>query len=385
MSADNKKLMKRQRLQGIVDNVPRLGPQTVHFDIANGCNVRCTTCWHHSLHLKDEHVPSMDWKRRGMSLSTFQAIIDDLVELGGLEQIILSGMGDPSLNRELISMVEYAHRFDIGVTIITNLLAIDLDRLLASDGELNLLTSICGVTKKSWDAFHGGSYSGGFDRLLGQLEKLKQADFKPKHVQVINSQNYHEVPNMVRFAARWPAKRVNFKFASLINGTEAVALSNMQKQELIEQLIPRASAIAELKGVETDLKAFKTQISIGDHATAPIEDVGCYMGTIYCRITVDLELLYCCNTEISIGSISENQSFRDLWNGTTYAKLRAKIGNGDFFESCRQCGKYKQNFKWAKKLATMNLVSLAAPTSEQTSNGMGPLKESVSTGANNGT
>ena len=73
--------------------------------------------------------------------------MEDLLRLGGLEQIILSGMGDPSLNNELITMVQFAHHHNIGVTIITNLLTVDLPVLLDSDGELNLLVSICGVTE----------------------------------------------------------------------------------------------------------------------------------------------------------------------------------------------------------------------------------------------
>ena len=357
MNQPDKKRLKQLRMSGILDNRPRLGPQTVHFDIANGCNVRCTTCWHHSPHLNEAHVPSIEWKRKAMSFATYRKIMDDLIELGGLEQIILSGMGDPSLNPELPEMVRFAHQAGVGVTIITNLLALDLKELLASPGELNLLTSVCGVAEQTWNAFHGGSFAGGFGRLIKQLDLLKAASFLPKHVQVINSQNYHEVPNMVRFASKWPAKRVNFKFASLINGTEAVALSDEQKRELVEILIPRASAIAELKGIETDLAAFKTQISVGDHATAPIEEVGCYMGTIYCRITVDLELLYCCNTEISVGYLSDATSFNDLWNGESYRKLRARIGSGDYFDSCRQCGKYKQNYKWADKLGRLNVLA----------------------------
>lgn len=350
-----RKERKRLRLQGVIENTPYLGPQTVHFDIANGCNVRCTTCWHHSLHLDDEHVPTIDWKRRSMSLEDFQKIMDDLVELGGLEQIILSGMGDPSINRQLPEMVRYAHQNGIGVTIITNLLAVDLPRILSSEGELNLLVSVCGVTEPVWDAFHGGSMAGGFAKLLSQLTILKEHDFRPKHVQVINSQNFHELPAMVRFASKWPAKRINFKFASLVNGTEAVALSVEQKKELLEVLIPRAAAIAELKQIDTDLKAFRTQISLDSNRTSPIEDVGCYMGTIYCRITVEQELLYCCNTNISVGHINAENSFRDLWIGAGYASLRDRIGRGDFFESCQQCGKYKQNYKWSEKLGNLKI------------------------------
>lgn len=360
MDSASRKERKKLRMQGVLENVPHLGPQTVHFDIANGCNVRCTTCWHHSPHLDDEHIPTIAWKRRSMSFDSYRKIMDDLLELGGLEQIILSGMGDPSLNKELPEMVHYAHENEIGVTIITNLLAVDVPKVLASKGELNLLVSICGVFHKTWNAFHDGPMAGGFDKLLTQLTLLKEANFFPKHVQVINAQNYHELADMVRFATQWPTKRINFKFASLINGTEAVALSADQKRELIDTLIPRARAIAEMKGIETDLDAFATQISVDSHRTSPIEDVGCHMGTIYCRITVDQELLYCCNTNISVGWINDDHSFLDLWRGPAYEKLRQRIGGGDYFESCQQCGKYKQNFKWAKKLDRLNLHQLEA-------------------------
>ena len=82
MNETARKERKRLRMQGVIENTPYLGPQTVHFDIANGCNVRCTTCWHHSLHLDEEHVPTMDWKRRSMSFEDYRKIMDDLIELG---------------------------------------------------------------------------------------------------------------------------------------------------------------------------------------------------------------------------------------------------------------------------------------------------------------
>lgn len=346
------------RLQGLLDGRPHLGPQTVHFDIANGCNVRCTTCWHHSPMLEVPHVPSTHWKRQKMSFDTFRKIIDDLVALGGLEQVILSGMGDPSLNDQLERMVAYVHELKIGVTIITNLLQVDLLPLLRTPEQLDLLVSICGVSRNVWDAFHGGSLAGGFDRLLRQLETLREARFLPKHVHVINAQNYHELVDMVRFADQWPAKRINFKFASLAHGTEAVALSREQKTKLLEQLIPRAKAVAEFRKIPTDLDDFASQIAFDSNRTAPMEKVGCYVGTMYCRITVDLELLYCCNTDISVGLINDETPFRSLWESPRYATLRTQLGNGDFFASCQQCGKYKQNLKWSRKLKQLRTLPI---------------------------
>lgn len=353
MNVSPKIEIKSLRLQGLLEHRPQLGPQTVHFDIANACNVRCTTCWHHSHLLNIDRVPTPEWKRKSVPFERFRKIFDDLIELGGLEQIILSGMGDPSMNDELIDMVQYAHRFGIGVTIITNLLRVDLPRLLQDRrpieaGLLDLLVSVCGVTPDVWNAFH--AMPSGFEKLLKQLDILTRAEFQPKHVQVINAQNFHQLPEMVRFANAWPAKRINFKFASLAHGTEVCGLMIEQKQELFEVLIPRAKAVAAFHEIETDLDAFASQVACEGFRTAPIESVGCFMGTVYCRITVDLELLYCCNTEVSVGFLDEANDFRSLWLSRRYNDWRDQLSRGDFLESCKQCGKYKQNLRWAEKM-----------------------------------
>lgn len=345
--------VRKLRIQGARDGVPLLGPQTVHFDITNACNVRCATCWHHSPLLLPQHTPNAAWKRQQLEFESFRRIFDDLIDLGGLEYIILSGMGDPSLHPRLVDMVHYAHQHSVHVTIITNLLQVKLDELFAKSekidaGMLDLLVSICGVTPDTWNAFHATTQ--GFEKLIGQLSFLNDKGFRPKHVQVINSQNFHQIEDMVRFAQVWPAKRINFKFASLVNGTEACALTPAQKHSLRDEYIPRAKAISVFSGIPTDLAEFSTQIDPESHRTSPIGQVGCYMGTVYCRITVDLELLYCCNTNISVGFIDRENTFLDLWMGDRYRELRTQLAENRFFPSCQQCGKYKQNVKWAMKL-----------------------------------
>ncbi len=349
-TAAQRKANRERRIQGLVAGRPLLGPHTVHFDIANACNTRCTTCWHHSPHLAPEHRPSAAWRRQRLPLSAFAAMLDDLVALGGLEQIILSGMGDPTLNPELPEMVERAHGRGIGVTIITNLLRADLPRLLASPGELQLLASICGVTPGSWRAFHAHPRPGGFARLREQLRILRTRGVRPKHVQVINRDNFHELVEMVRFAADWPAARVSFKLASLSRGTEAVALTREDKVRLASELVPAAVAEAARLGVPTDLAAFARQIDPDSHKTAPIEEIGCFMGYVYARVTVAQELLYCCNTRLSLGHVAAQTPISALWESPRYAGLRASLRRGVYFEGCDQCGKLKQNVKWSERL-----------------------------------
>ena len=169
-------------------------------------------------------------------------------------------------------------------------------------------------------------------------------------MQVINAQNYQQLEQMVQFAAEWQARRVNFKLASLGHGTEATALSREQQLELRDRLVPRARQRARELGVETDLAAFARQIRPGSLATAPHEQVGCYMGLLYCRVTVDAELLLCCNTEVSVGTLDAQTSFASLWQGERYRQLRTQLRARQFFPGCQQCGKFKQNLKWAEQL-----------------------------------
>jgi hypothetical protein len=77
-------------------------------------------------------------------------------------------------------------------------------------------------------------------------------------------------------------------------------------------------------------------------------EVGCFMGYVYTRITVDLEALYCCNTEIRVGSLRD-QDFPTLWHGPAWQALRDRLRAGDYFAGCKTCGKFEQNLAWSRR------------------------------------
>lgn len=400
MTALSRELVKRwrrDRIAGLLENRPRVGPQTAHFDLANACNTRCVTCWHHSPHLLPAHRPSAAWKREVLPLDRFVRALDDLVMLGGLENIILSGMGDPTLNDELYAMVAYAAERGLHVTIITNGLRLDVARLMASVGvagptssvettvprgpspgamnrastdssstenldnrdnvshrpdpnaRLDLLFSVCGVTAKTWQDFHAHPRPDGFETMLTRLSELRAFGFRPKHVEVICQANFHELPAMVEFAAAQAAKSVSFKLASLAHGTEAAALDPDQKARLRDELVPLALTRARALGVETDLSAFARQIHPESARTAPIEDIGCFMGFLYARVSVLGEVLFCCNTAVPVGHLNE-APLGELWQAPLWQERREAVRAGRYFSGCDQCGKLKQNLKWSERL-----------------------------------
>ena len=156
---------------------------------------------------------------------------------------------------------------------------------------------------------------------------------------------------MIDLADEVRAAQVNFKLASLRDGTEACRITESQRRDLVERLVPRALARAEELGVATNLDVLLAQLGAGGGATAPIADVGCFMGYLYARVLVDGTVLYCCNTEVVVGSIAAGARFSELWTGDSWTALRERMRAGDYLESCSQCGKLTQNVKWAERFA----------------------------------
>jgi hypothetical protein len=75
------------------------------------------------------------------------------------------------------------------------------------------------------------------------------------------------------------------------------------------------------------------------------------MGYAYARVLVDGTVLYCCNTDVRVGSLADGATFSALWNGPSWNALRARMRRGDYFPSCGQCGKFNQNVKLARRYA----------------------------------
>jgi MoaA/NifB/PqqE/SkfB family radical SAM enzyme len=327
-------------LSGILLGQPLTGPETVHIDIVNACNTDCITCWDHSPLLDSPRATA--WKRKRASLENIAELLDNLNDLGGLRSVIISGMGEPFVHPQIYDIVENIKRRDLFLTIITNLVLADPERVVAL-GIDQLLIGIHGASRESYEAFHPSFRNGEWEKLHTQLEYFSKAGKRFKHVHVICQTNAHELAAMIRQAHDLSAGAVNFKLASLLEGTERCAISEAQREDLLSRQIPEARAAASTLGVESNLDVFERQLLAGGHETAPIEETGCFMGYAYSRITVEGDVLYCCNTEIKVGSLRDGLAFSDLWRGASWQALRERLRAGSYFPGCSQCGKYNQN------------------------------------------
>lgn len=333
------------RLLAIDRGQPMLGPETIHVDVTNGCNTNCVTCWDHSPLLQVGR--SAAWKRQRIELDTVAGILDDAAKLGGLRAVILSGMGEPFTHPEIYEMIAEVKGRGLHLTVITNLVAADPALIMGLRVD-QLLVGIHGASEESYTAFHPSFSSREWNRLHEMLQGFAAAGRRYKQVHVICATNAHELPQMVEQAARYRAAQVNFKLAGLRGGTEGVRITETQRSVLLDSGVPRAQAVAARLGVETNLEVFAAQLGAGGGKTAPIEEIGCFMGYVYARVLVDGTVLYCCSTEVRVGHLSEGR-LDVLWRGAAWQGLRERLRRGEYFAGCQQCGKLNQNVQLGRR------------------------------------
>ena len=115
-------------------------PVAVAFDIINLCDHKCNFCWWWSYdmleNITEGYVNSRDdykgWIKEKMSFKMFKDTIDDLVEMGGAsihhsgrymggcEEIVLSGSGEPFLHPQIMDMLSYIKKYNFYSIVTTN-------------------------------------------------------------------------------------------------------------------------------------------------------------------------------------------------------------------------------------------------------------------------
>jgi hypothetical protein len=121
----------------------------------------------------------------------------------------------------------------------------------------------------------------------------------------------------------------------------------------------------------TNLAVFADQVRAGlgagdvdDDAgdTAAIDGIGCFLGHFYARVTVEGTVLYCCNTEVVVGSL-QTLPFSQWWRSARWEHWRQRMREGRYLASCFQCGKVNQNEALSKRFkARFGDAAFAAAT-----------------------
>jgi len=330
---------QQERLRGYLERKPRTGPETVHLDVTNACNLDCITCWNYAPGLATPK--SVQWKRQRMDAATFHRMVDEAADTGA-ERIVISGGGEPFTHPDIYAFLEKVKARGLRLTVISNGTLCDFPRVRAL-GVDQLLLNMASASPETYVAYHPNQPPETFHLLLDGVRTLRGVT-AVNLVQVINRVNFFELPQMMQLAADVGA-RASFKVGDVPTGTEGHALTEAQKQQLLTELIPAARKVAKATKVKHNLDAYEAQLS-GRWPSG--QETGCFAGYLYSRVYVDGRVFFCCE-HIDVGHVKDGH-FREVWSSPAYDAVRQRLHRGEYYPGCARCGKHDMNFTASRDL-----------------------------------
>lgn len=329
-----------ERFKGFVEQKVRTGPETVHIDVTNVCNLDCVTCWNYGATL--EAPKSIAWKRQRIAPEVFFRVLDEVVATGA-ERIVLSGGGEPFTHPDIERFIEGVKARGLRLTLISNGTLCDFGRLKTL-GVDQLLLNVASGSPETYVAYHPNQPKETFHRLVEGCRVLRGTT-AVNLVQVINGLTAHEVVAMVELAASVGA-RVSFKVGDLPKGTQHFALTTSQRTTLLEEGLPAARKKAKHLGVKHNLDAFERQLRGEPERLPP-----CFAGYLYSRVSVDGRVFFCC-AHIDAGHVKDGP-FSKVWTSPKYEALRQTLHRGGTFAACQRCGKHDMNVAAERELEAL--------------------------------
>ncbi len=324
-------------------------PRQLYIEVTNHCNSLCISC-----PLTYDHFLPLEPKQH-LSWENFRRIVDPLPHL---ERVVLHGIGEPLLNRDLPRFV--AHLKERGAYVLFNSNGVLLDQkrgdALVAAGLDELRVSIDAVTPALYTKLRG------IDALPKIIHNLHA--FVARHAQpgspklslwlVAMQENLHELLDFVKLGAEIGVPEVYLQ--------RLVYFGNGQALDVGSTMTPEQSLYGTLgeqqERLIVEAEALATQLSIvfrASGATTPHESVsvkghhpwqGCMRPWSLMYVTANGNALPCCiapfatpdYADILLGNLFAT-SLPEVWNGARYQELRAAVlSEAPAPWPCQHCG-----------------------------------------------
>lgn len=309
------------------------GPLQAQIGISDPCNHECVFCWDHP---PDDRENADTAQRFGlarpgvMRLEQFKGIVDDLYDMG-TRRIDLIGRGEPLLNRSALDMIRYAKGRGMQLMIVTNgsRLFEPIAKGLVDARIDRVNVSLNAGTPETYPHIHVTESPEDYVKVKKNLRRL--SDYKIATGTdlpylglsfVITSKNYFEIASMIEVVHEVGAQEADFLHTVIHDGTQDLALSEAQYQEL-QASLSAARDKATALGVKNNLGTFGVTIP----PYMPSEVVGpavvpCYVGWYFTVILGNGSVLPCCQCTAPVGQVTKERRFAEVWASREYADVR---------------------------------------------------------------
>jgi MoaA/NifB/PqqE/SkfB family radical SAM enzyme len=291
---------------------------------------------------------------RDLTFEDFRRIVDQFPEL---ERVVLHGLGEPLLNKELPQMVRYLKERGVYVLFNSNGIALTEKKgqELIDAGLDEYRLSMDGATREMYAKVRGvDAFEKIWYNVKKFIERQKAQNASKPAVSLwftAMKENLPELPQLVDLAADAGVKEVYLQ--RLVYFEEGLASS---KQALFRRSTPEELAI--VKQCEQDCKARGITFKAAG-ATTPMESLvrdfgdrpwsGCNRPYTLTYITSSGNILSCCfapfghrsareyKEERVLGNIFQ-QPIEEIWNGERYNAFRQAFESDHPARQCSQCG-----------------------------------------------
>lgn len=289
-------------------------PWFVSVEMAAFCNLRCPEC----------PTGRQTLSRQGKDVfdeDLFRKFVDNNKEY--LLHLILYFQGEPLLNKNLPSIISYAHQAGIFTSISTNaqLIRHENARTLVLSGLDKIIISADGATQEIYEQYRVGG------KLEKTMEAIRSIVYWKKEFRMITpivelqmivfSTNEHQIKEMRAIGKQLGVDRVVFKTAQLYDFENG------------HTLLPSIEKYARYRKVNETELIIKNKL--------PNHCWRLWNGAV---VNVKGEVLPCCYDKDSqhvFGSIHQ-ADFRTIWHNKKASGFRASIlRNRKQYDMCRNC------------------------------------------------
>jgi MoaA/NifB/PqqE/SkfB family radical SAM enzyme len=318
-------------------------PRSLYLETTNRCDSKCQTCVRTFRTLEPP---------RDLTLQEVTRIVE---QLPALDRVVLHGVGEPLLNRELVPMIAYLK--GKGATVLFNSDAITLTtaraRALVDSGLDEYRVSMDAASRETYRRIRGVDR---FERVVTNVRALRalQRDLGRERPRVslwltVMRANLEELPAFARLAANLDVPEVHVQrlvFNGLGLAVEAQSLHRaLQAEE--QRLLDEAEAIARAGGVTLTASGLTTpQESLSGAGDDRRPWAGCQRPWALTYVTANGNVLPCCISPWSardypglvLGNAFEER-VADIWNGERYRAFRARFESDVPPDPCHGCGR----------------------------------------------
>ena len=313
-------------------------PREVYIEPTNRCNELCQTC-PRTFHRRE---PEAD-----LDMERFKRVLD---QLPGVERVVLHGLGEPLLARDLPGMVAEAHRR--GARVLFNTNALTLHRRLAEQlvaaGLDELRVSMDAAERATYLAIRGvDGYEKAMRRtgeVCGLLRELRVDRPAVSMFFMAMRENLRELPAVIERAAALGVRSIVLQRLVYFGSGLAVQEQSLMGED-VSGLLAACEEAAARAGVEL----------VGTGGLSPAASLtsveqarpwsGCTRPWRSTYVTANGNVLPCCFAPFTtrdydgavLGNVFE-QPLSEVWNGDAYRAFRRRHRSDEPPEPCRGCG-----------------------------------------------